>query len=125
MLQICASFASERFLTIVQPVFDNYLEQFNNLKQVALEKIFPRLFLFSGPLIILPNQTAALKNIVKLGVYMEKNSYTEMFQRAKQKSEKSNMQLVASIKQALSNKNVNETVQSRILYSHFSEPKKQ
>ena len=56
---------------------------------------------------------------------MEKNSYTEMFQRAKQKSEKRNTQLVDSIKQALISKNVNETVQCRILYSHFSEPKKQ
>ncbi len=56
---------------------------------------------------------------------MEKNSYTEMFQRVKQKSEKKNTQLVDSIKQALIRKNANEAVQKRILYSHFSAPEKQ
>ena len=55
---------------------------------------------------------------------MEKNSYTEMFQRVKQKSEKKNKQLVDSIKQALLRKNADDAVQSRILYSHFSEPEK-
>ena len=59
------------------------------------------------------------------GLAMEKNSYTEMFQRVKQKSEKKNTQLVDSIKQALIRKNANEAVQKRILYSHFSAPEKQ
>ena len=53
---------------------------------------------------------------------MEKNSYTEMFQRVKQKSEKQNNQLIDSIKKTLLKKNVNEIIQSRILYSHFSKP---
>ncbi len=55
---------------------------------------------------------------------MEKNSYTEMFQRVKQKSEKQNNQLIDSIKKTLLKKNVNEIIQSRILYSHFSKPDK-
>ena len=55
---------------------------------------------------------------------MEKNSYTEMFQRVKQKSEKKNTQLIDSIKQALFMKNADEAIRNRILYSHFSEPEK-
>ena len=55
---------------------------------------------------------------------MEKNSYTEMFQRVKQNSEKRNTQLIDSIKQALIKKNADEAIQNRILYSHFTEPEK-
>ena len=55
---------------------------------------------------------------------MEKNSYTEMFQRVKQKSEKKNTQLIDSIKQALIMKNADESIRNSILYSHFSEPEK-
>lgn len=55
---------------------------------------------------------------------MEKDSYTEMFQQAKQKSRKQGRQLVDSIRQMLIKKNVDEKIQNRILYSPFSEPKR-